>query len=351
MIKKLCACLMSVALMLTASNLARGGGWSVLTLDELPNRVIADQPTTIGFVVRQHGQHPLGGLDGNVIVNKVGERSLLFPIHESGATGHYTATITLPKAGVWQWRIDAFGEHAMPPLTVQAAVQNRPVTATGFTPAQLAALGKDLFVAKGCWTCHSHQAISRSGQFSDANGAVSAPSLTTPKFDATYLRVWLKDPKAVKPNTAMPNLNLKKTEIEALTAFLAAKSSATCQVTAGRPLVSNESAPVRSFVDKGHVLIGVIRSSNGCTPIARAKIVFLLTNPKGIYDADHRATVYTDADGAYRFESNFPGHYEGSPAPHIHLLVSAPGHRFIETEYILKQGQTSGAFDVTLASE
>jgi protocatechuate 3,4-dioxygenase beta subunit len=79
--------------------------------------------------------------------------------------------------------------------------------------------------------------------------------------------------------------------------------------------------------------------------------VFLLANPQGVYDDDHTGTIITGPDGAYRFESNFPGNYEGSPAPHIHLLVSAPGHRAIETEYLPRAGQTSGTFDVTLAPE
>jgi cytochrome c2 len=259
-------------------------------------------------------------------------------------------------AGTWTWRIDAFGEHAMPPLTVLAAGQpasaiDRPAAIVQVTSTQLAAQGKDLFVAKGCWNCHTHRAVPGSGEFAGAYGAEEAPDLTVPKFDAAYLRVWLKDPKEVKPDTLMPDLGLRATEIESLAAFLTTNPSATCSVTAGRPPASSETAPVRSTVAKGHVLTGVIRSSNGCTPIAGAKIVFLLANPQGVYDDDHRATVFADASGAYRFESNFPGHYDGSPAPHIHLLISAPGHRAIETEYLPRPGAISGAFNVTLQAE
>jgi hypothetical protein len=35
-----------------------------------------------------------------------------------------------------------------------------------------------------------------------------------------FLRSWLKDPRAVRPNTQMPDLGLKQAEIEALIAFL-----------------------------------------------------------------------------------------------------------------------------------
>jgi cytochrome c1 len=34
------------------------------------------------------------------------------------------------------------------------------------------------------------------------------------------VRVWLKDPPALKPDTQMPNLGLSSEEIEALIAFL-----------------------------------------------------------------------------------------------------------------------------------
>lgn len=213
-----------VAALIALAAPASGGGWAVVTLDELPSHVVANQPVKIGFAVRQHGQHLLDGLTGIVIFEQTGHKQLEFPIYASKPTGHYTATFTLPRTGVWRWRIDAFGEHIMPPLTVHSAAsaQARSTTATTarLTSAQLAALGKDLFVAKGCSACHGHQAVVPSGRFSDAYGAGGAPGLTIPKFDATYLRVWLKDPKAVKPKTAMPNLNLKSAEIEALAAFL-----------------------------------------------------------------------------------------------------------------------------------
>lgn len=80
-----------------------------------------------------------------------------------------------------------------------------------------AAYGKDLFVAKGCATCHQHAAVAGSG-FGEGS---DIPALTPYRWDAGYLRTWLKDPAAVKPATQMPNLGLKRDEIEALIAFLA----------------------------------------------------------------------------------------------------------------------------------
>jgi cytochrome c2 len=90
-------------------------------------------------------------------------------------------------------------------------------------PPADAAYGKALFLAKGCATCHHHGAFPASGFGSDSD----IPDLTTYRWTAEYLRTWLKDPAAIKPNTAMPNLGLKQDEIEALIAFLSAEGTRT----------------------------------------------------------------------------------------------------------------------------
>jgi cytochrome c2 len=82
-------------------------------------------------------------------------------------------------------------------------------------PADIA-YGRALFSAKGCVTCHRHAAVPGSGAVSGDD----VPNLTTPRWTTEYLRTWLKDPGAVRPNTPMPNLGLKADEIEALIAFL-----------------------------------------------------------------------------------------------------------------------------------
>jgi cytochrome c1 len=51
-----------------------------------------------------------------------------------------------------------------------------------------------------------------------------APNLTVYDPDPAFLRVWLRDPSAVKPGTLMPNLYLSDTEIEMLITFLEARS-------------------------------------------------------------------------------------------------------------------------------
>ena len=115
-------------------------------------------------------------------------------------------------------------------LPGQPATSAAQVAATTLPPIALAptaavtadrAYGRALFSAKGCATCHHHAAVAGSGFGPDSN----IPDLTTYRWSAEFLHTWLKDPAAVRPNTDMPNLQLKLEEIEALIAFLSASGA------------------------------------------------------------------------------------------------------------------------------
>jgi protocatechuate 3,4-dioxygenase beta subunit len=108
-------------------------------------------------------------------------------------------------------------------------------------------------------------------------------------------------------------------------------------------------APERDSVGKGYVLKGVVKST-GCTPIAGARLEFWLAGPDGRYDDAHRATMFTDNQGAYRFESNFPPRYSFRP-PHIHLRITAPGFKTLVTQHYPKGGTVQGTFDLVLVPE
>lgn len=75
--------------------------------------------------------------------------------------------------------------------------------------------GAALFQAKGCPACHRHDALSNTGISTEIG-----PDLTGYQPDPDFVRAWLRDPAAIRPDTAMPNLNLSEDEIEALVAFL-----------------------------------------------------------------------------------------------------------------------------------
>lgn len=102
-----------------------------------------------------------------------------------------------------------------------------PLPAKGTASNDDAAYGKALFAAKGCAQCHVHAAIAESGQFAGGYGAEGALDLTQHPLDPAYLRRWLKNPAAVKPNTSMPTLGLSDEEITALVAFLNADAPQT----------------------------------------------------------------------------------------------------------------------------
>jgi protocatechuate 3,4-dioxygenase beta subunit len=91
-----------------------------------------------------------------------------------------------------------------------------------------------------------------------------------------------------------------------------------------------------------------VKSAVSCTPVAGACLEFWLAGPDGNYDDDHRATLFVDETGAYRFESNSPPKYSFRP-PHIHLRVTAKGYRTLVTQHYPVGGQTQGTFDLVLA--
>ena len=105
-------------------------------------------------------------------------------------------------------------------LTGKASTATVPVSlaAANTTQVDQVALGKALFSAKGCVMCHAHSAVEAHPFWIGAE----PPNLSQKTYGAEYLRLWLRDPQAVKPQTKMPKVQLNDREIEALIAFLQA---------------------------------------------------------------------------------------------------------------------------------
>lgn len=248
--------IIAVALLSMTALIAQAGGWAVITLDELPTEIAAGQAFSIGFTVRQHGQTLRSDLKPIVRFDRAaGQESFQVTAQRQGAEGHYVAEIKFPSAGQWEWGVDIeqFGmiTQPMPTLTVKMAVTEaqpasfitimefvrtirRALTGSASpaaapvsfmaktTQTDQVALGKALFSAKGCVMCHAHAAVKvQDGPF--GFGEVEPPNLSAKIYGDEYLRLWLKNPQAVKPQTQMPQLQLKASEIEALIAFLQAK--------------------------------------------------------------------------------------------------------------------------------
>ena len=97
----------------------------------------------------------------------------------------------------------------------------------------------------------------------------------------------------------------------------------------------------------GHVLRGYVRAAGTCRAIRRARVEFWLAGPQGEYGDRWRATLFSRANGFYRFESHFPPPYS-TRAPHVHIRVSARGYRTLVTQFYPRRGVTSARFNLVL---
>jgi hypothetical protein len=126
--------------------------------------------------------------------------------------------------------------------------------------------------------------------------------------------------------------------------------STTCTATPQDAAANYQpNAPVRSTIGGGgYAFSGVVRSTAGCRAIAAARVELWHANPRGEYDDDHRATVITDAVGGFRLDTTFPAAYGGGRS-HIHIRVTAAGHRELVSVFFPQSGSTSG--EMTLVME
>ena len=199
----------------------RFGGWVVVTVDDLPDHIVAGKPIALSFVVRQHGATPLDGLRPRVTLwsglSKVTARAT-----PSAAQGGYVATITAPRAGDWTTTIESgFGGSEITLLPLPAVAAGAPAPrAVGD-----AERGHALFLAKGCVTCHVRGS-------EGAGGVKPGPDLTGKRYVAEYVATFLADPESsplsrstTPSGTRMPNLGLREREIASLVAFLNADRS------------------------------------------------------------------------------------------------------------------------------
>jgi cytochrome c5 len=188
------------------------GGWAVVTVEDLPEHFVAGKATTLTFSVRQHGNHLLPGLSGRVAARS-GARVIEAPASPK-ETGYYAASLTIPEPGEWTISVHSgFNANAVTLLPVK-------VLAAGSNAMPLAPelRGRQLFVAKGCNTCHSHGSVSAPASGHTSLGA----DLTDKRYSDVLLVKILTDPSFLPPTGTfgMPNLNLRHQEIAALVAFI-----------------------------------------------------------------------------------------------------------------------------------
>jgi mono/diheme cytochrome c family protein len=193
------------------------GGWATVTVEDLPDSLVAGEAVDLAFTIRQHGEEPMSDRRPVVEWSQGASRERV-QARRDGAAGRYVAQVLVRQPGEWSVTIDSdFHESRVTllPMLATGAGSHAP-------PAPSAhERGRRLFVAKGCFTCHTHAAIAGSGK------TAAGPDLTEPRYADEYLARLLADP-SIMPRRAqwrMPDLDLKQHEIAALVAFLNGPSS------------------------------------------------------------------------------------------------------------------------------
>jgi mono/diheme cytochrome c family protein len=191
------------------------GGWAVITVDDLPDYIVAGKQTDVAFMIRQHGVMPLPGVSPRVTM-KTRDAEVSAMARPAGEKGHYVASLTVPSAGDYAVRIQSgFGSNENTLLPVKAIAAG----ATPPRPLADADRGHRLFFAKGCVTCHVRGT-------EGADGVKVGPDLTGRRYPPDYVAKFLADPdksplsKSNTTSTRMPKLDLRDREIASLVAFI-----------------------------------------------------------------------------------------------------------------------------------
>lgn len=213
--------LLMPVLMLVPAVTFHAGGWAAITVDDLPDYVVAGEPVNLAYVVRQHGVTRVSGLNGSISAI-AGDRKVRGAVRAGGKEGSYVASMTFPQPGDWTITIGSgFGPSQTTLLPIRVVDRG----ARALPALSDSERGRRLFVAKGCVTCHVHQDVNTTSV------ASLGPELTRARYPADYLTRFLADPtiptatSGQRPGTQrMPNLDLNPREIASLTAFINATS-------------------------------------------------------------------------------------------------------------------------------
>lgn len=131
--------------------------------------------------------------------------------------------------------------------------------------------------------------------------------------------------------------------------IFAAGSQSTCEATPEDEMgpFYKPGAPYRTSVGSGYLLLGTVKSTEDCSPVAAAMIELWMTGPEGKYGDAWRATLFSSENGTYYFTSSVPTDF-GNRRPHIHIRASAEGFAPLVTQHYPAAGAGEGLFDLVL---
>ena len=156
------------------------GGWAAVTVDDVPDYLVAGKPVPVSFVVRQHGATLLSGLSPTVTIQS-GSTQTSVAARATGGSGHYAASVTVPRAGDWTITVNSgFGPSKTTLLPVKA------IDSGAAAPPLLSDVdrGLRLFAAKSCTTCHVRGSLG-------TDGMKVGPDLTGRRYVADYVAKFL----------------------------------------------------------------------------------------------------------------------------------------------------------------
>ena len=198
------------------------GGWATVTLLEVPEYLEVGTATTISFKIRQHGKTVMWDREPSLILPSVGPLARVFKrdrvrAQKSQTWGVYEATITPKTPGELPITID------LDFLGLQVALLPFRVVAreSGAVMPSDAERGRQLFVAKGCVSCHAKLDNDQNAKFRFAD---FGPSLVCRTFPVDFLAMKIKNPavgrNAQEGSVVMPQLELDRSEVETLVRYV-----------------------------------------------------------------------------------------------------------------------------------
>ena len=103
----------------------------------------------------------------------------------------------------------------------------------------------------------------------------------------------------------------------------------------------------KTDVSKGVMFRGQIVAAPDCEPVAGAKVAHWQAGEDGRYQDRLRAYLYTDNEGRFQFETEWPN----LGPPHIHFIVTAEGYEILETQWVSHERQAEIDFRMVLEKQ
>ncbi len=202
------------------------GGWAVVSVENPPEALRAGATYRLEFTVRQHGVELLDGLSPHLVISDAAARpasggGTRIPAQPAGTKGRYVASFTVPSAERVLLTVESgFGRGRQTELTL---LPIRVVRAgEQLTAAAPVERGRQLFVAKGCASCHLNGDIEEFGRANESYAF--GPELTGRVLEAAYVRQRITNPASLPAigsgTLRMPRLDLAAHDVDALVAFL-----------------------------------------------------------------------------------------------------------------------------------